>query len=138
MDYPSFNSLVRSEFAFLNTEFGCNCSFKKETWLLSVIFDNGNLKIDVELGDKEHYFNVLVSLGNELSQVPLWAICKVEKLDAGIIVGSIIENNSLESMCVNSNKALVELLPRIVQYGRTERRKIEHLIQKQAQTTLNK
>lgn len=138
MEYPSFNSIAKTEFAFLGSEFGCRCTINKEPWLLSVIFENDSFKIFIELGDKDLHFNVLLSIANKLTQVPLWAICKIEKYDAGIITGSNVENNSVNTMCENSSKALVALLPNIVQYGRTERRKIEKVLQKQSQARLNK
>jgi len=136
--HPSFNSIAKAGFNFLLNDFGCKIDIKKETWLLSVTFENEKLKVSIELSDKDFYFNVLVTLNNQLSCVPLWAICKIEKLDTGLLTGSIINQGSLETMCNNSGEALSMLLPRILQYSRAERRKIENVLQKQVQATLNK
>jgi len=102
--HPSFNSIAKAGFNFLLNDFGCKIDIKKETWLLSVTFENEKLKVSIELSDKDFYFNVLVTLNNQLSCVPLWAICKIEKLDTGLLTGSIINQGSLETMCNNSGK----------------------------------
>ena len=130
VEHPSFNSIVEEAFQFLLIDFGCKVEIKKEDWLLSIKYDNQNIEVSVELGDKDLYFNVLVTLKNKLSHVPLWAICKIEKLDTDVLTGAIINQGSLKAMCSNSSKALSTLLPSIFQYSRMERRKIERLLQK--------
>lgn len=132
----NFEDIIQKEFAFLVSESGFTAKTEKEHWLQKVIFSDDEFEIEVELGDKDLYFNVLVFIQCLSKSFPLWAICKAEKVNFGSVAGSIAENNQISNLVSNSTSAIKFLLPKMSNYGRTEKRKIERILSKQLKQTI--
>lgn len=125
-----FEEIVKTEFDCLISKHGFSSKIEKEQWLHKVIFTKDDFKIRVQIGDKDLYFNVLVLNKNLTKNFPLWAICKAESVDFGPVSGPYVDNNHIHILASNSSEAIQFLLPKMSNYGRTQKRKIQRVVDK--------
>lgn len=128
---PSFYSIVSSQFAFLVDNYGCKIEVENTKWLQSIVFRNDLIEVKVQVGGKAPYFNLLVIMKNEQITMPLWAICKAEKYQTLPVEGVVASTKSLENHCKNSANALVNLFSNILNFNRSQVKKVDKVVQKQ-------
>ena len=114
---------IRASFDFLVSEQGFISSSSSVQWDDSVVYKKKHLSIKVNVGDKDTFFNILVKTAGATKAVPLWAICRSEKLKTGALTGTCFDNENFAVYAENSAEALRKLMPKLTKYGPVEQRK---------------